>query len=51
MKKVLTWLVLAFVIFWLISAPQDAADVTRSAAHGLSAAGQSLMTFFGSLGQ
>lgn len=35
MRKILGWLVLAFVVFYAVSNPADAADVLRSVASGI----------------
>ncbi len=48
-KKVLTWLALAFVVFYVISAPEDSADFVRTAGHALGDAASSLASFFESL--
>ena len=49
MKKVLTWLALAFVIFYIISAPESSADFIRSAGQAIGDAATSLASFFESL--
>jgi hypothetical protein len=48
-KKVLTWLALAFVIFYVIKAPETSAGFVRSAGHALGDAASSLAAFVGSL--
>ena len=48
-KKVLTWLALAFVVFYVISAPESSADFVRSAGQALGDAASSLASFFDSL--
>ena len=48
-KKVLTWLALAFVVFYVISAPESSADFVRTAGHALGDAASSLASFFESL--
>ena len=48
-KKVLTWLALAFVVFYVISAPESSADFVRTAGHALGDAASSLAEFFESL--
>ncbi len=48
-KKVLTWLALAFVVFYLISAPESSADFVRTAGQALGDAATSLASFFDSL--
>ena len=49
MKKVLTWLAFAFVIFYIISAPESSADFVRSAGQAIGDAATSLASFFESL--
>jgi hypothetical protein len=49
LKKLLTFLVIAFAVFYLLSSPRDAAEAVRSALDGLQAAGESLTTFFKNL--
>jgi hypothetical protein len=49
MKKVLTWLALAFVIFYVIKAPESSANIVRSAGQALGEAASSLAAFVGSL--
>ncbi|MGY1682223.1 hypothetical protein [Geodermatophilus sp. SYSU D01176] len=49
MKKVLTWLALAFVVFYVISAPENSADLVRTAGQALGDAASSLASFFESL--
>jgi hypothetical protein len=48
-KKVLTWLALAFVVFYVISAPESSAAFVRSAGQALGNAASSLASFFESL--
>jgi len=48
-KKVLTWLAVAFVVFYVIQRPEDAAGIVRSAGAALSDAAASLSAFVGSL--
>jgi hypothetical protein len=48
-KKLLTWLALAFVVFYVISAPEDSADFVRTAGQALGNAASSLASFFDSL--
>ena len=48
-KKALTWLAVAFVIFYVIKAPESSADIVRSAGHALGNAASSLAAFVGSL--
>ena len=49
MKKVLTWLALAFVIFYIISAPESSADFVRTSGQAIGDAATSLASFFESL--
>jgi hypothetical protein len=49
LKKVLTWLVIAFAVFYVIQAPEASADLVRNAGSALGDAAQSLAQFFGSL--
>ena len=48
-KKVLTWLVIAFALFYVIQAPEASAQLVRSAGNALGDAAQSLAAFVGSL--
>ncbi|WP_174277991.1 hypothetical protein [Goekera deserti] len=48
-KKVLVWLAVAFVIFYVVQSPEESADIVRSAGEALGSAAQSLATFVGSL--
>ena len=49
LKKVITWLVVAFVIFYIIRSPDQSAQFVRSAGHALGSAASSLAAFVGSL--
>jgi hypothetical protein len=49
LKKVVTWLLVAFVIFYVIQRPEDSAAIVRSAGSALGDAAQSLAAFVGSL--
>ena len=49
LKKVLTWLAVAFVVFYIIQRPEDAAGIVRSAGAALGDAADSLSAFVGSL--
>ncbi|MCW2537050.1 MAG: hypothetical protein JWQ26_2749 [Modestobacter sp.] len=49
MKKVLTWLAIAFVVFYVIKAPESSADIIRTAGQALGDAASSLAAFVGSL--
>jgi hypothetical protein len=49
LKKVITWLVVAFLVFYVIQAPESSAEFVRNAGHALGNAATSLATFVGSL--
>ena len=49
LKKVIGWLVIAFLIFYVIQAPEASADLVRSAGQALGNAAESVATFIGSL--
>jgi hypothetical protein len=49
LKKVITWLVVAFVVFYVIQAPESSAQLVRNAGEALGDAASSLAAFVGSL--
>ena len=49
LKKVITWLVVAFAIWYTIQNPEDSADMVRTAGTALGDAATSLSEFVGSL--
>ncbi len=49
LKKVVTWLIVAFVVFYVIQAPEASAQIVRNAGHALGDAASSLAAFVGSL--
>lgn len=49
LKKVITWGIVIFVIYYLISDPHGAGNVVHSAFAGMKSAGRSLTSFWGSL--
>ena len=49
LKKILTWLVVAFVVFYVIQAPESSAQLVRNAGQALGDAASSLAAFVGSL--
>jgi hypothetical protein len=49
LKKVITWLVVAFLVFYVIKFPESSANFVRSAGHALGNAASSLADFVGSL--
>ena len=48
-KKLLIWLAIAFVVFYLVTQPTGAADAVKGAASGVASAFGSIITFFSSL--
>lgn len=48
-KKVIAWLVIAFVVFYVIKQPDDSARLVRDAGHALGDAASSLATFIGKI--
>jgi hypothetical protein len=48
-KKILTWVAIAFVVYYLATQPAGAAHFVHSAFNGLQNAGNSLATFVNSL--
>jgi large-conductance mechanosensitive channel len=48
-KKVVAWLVIAFVVFYVIKQPDNSARLVRDAGHALGEAASSLATFIGSI--
>jgi large-conductance mechanosensitive channel len=49
LKKVVAWLVVAFVIFYVIQAPEQSAEIVKNAGQALGDAASSLSAFIGSL--
>ncbi len=49
LKKIIAWLIVAFVVFYVIQAPESSAQLVRRAGHALGQAATSLSTFVGSL--
>ena len=49
LKKVITWLVIAFAVWYVIQDPQGSADIVRNAGTALGDAATSLSEFVGSL--
>jgi hypothetical protein len=49
LKKVLTWLVVAFVVWYVIQAPESSAELVRNAGEALGDAASSLAAFVTSL--
>ncbi len=48
-KKLLTWLIVAFAVFYIISEPASAAAAVRGAAEGAEQAGRQVVIFFTAL--
>ncbi len=49
LKRVLVWLAIAFVLFYVIQQPESSADMVRSAGEALGDAASSFATFVSSL--
>jgi large-conductance mechanosensitive channel len=49
LKKLVTWLVVAFIIFYVIQAPEKSAALVRNAGQAMGDAVSSLAQFVGSL--
>ena len=48
-KKILVWLAVAFVLFYVIQKPEASADMVKSAGQALGDAASSIAAFVGSL--
>jgi len=49
LKKVVAWLIVAFVLFYVIQAPEQSAEMVRNAGEAIGDAASSLAAFVGSL--
>jgi hypothetical protein len=49
LKKVVTWLVIAFVVWYVIQAPEQSAQIVKNAGEALGNAATSFANFVGSL--
>ena len=49
LKKVLTWVIIAFLVFYVIQAPEKSAEIVKSAGETLGDAASSLGEFLSSL--
>jgi len=49
LKKVLTWAIVIFIIYYLVNDPHGASGAVQSALRGLRSAGHSLSTFVSNL--
>ncbi len=47
--KVVTWLIVAFIVFYVIQAPEASAQIVRNAGHALGDAASSHAAIVGSL--
>lgn len=45
LKKVITWAIVIFIVYFLVTAPHTASDAVQAALRGLRSAGNSLSTF------
>jgi hypothetical protein len=48
-KKVITWALVVFLVYYLVTKPTGAANVMHGILNGLKSAGSSLATFLNSL--
>jgi large-conductance mechanosensitive channel len=49
LKKIVAWLVVAFVVFYVIQAPEQSAQIVKNAGQALGNAASSFADFVGSL--
>jgi hypothetical protein len=49
LKKVLTWAIVIFIVYYLATDPSGAAGFLRNALHGLQSAGNSMSKFVNKL--
>ena len=49
LKKVVAWLIVAFVVFYVIQAPEQSAQIVRNAGEAIGNAANSFAAFIGSL--
>jgi hypothetical protein len=49
LKKVVAWLIVAFVVFYVIQAPEQSAQIVKNAGNALGDAASSFANFIGSL--
>jgi len=49
LKKIITWAIVIFIVFYLLTQPQGAANAINNLLHLLRDAGNSLATFVNSL--
>jgi hypothetical protein len=48
-RKVLTWLVIAFVVYFVLKEPTRAGDIVQNTAAALNHAGKQVLSFFNSI--
>lgn len=48
-KRVVTWVVVAFLVYTVVTSPEKAADLARGAFNGVAAAGAAVGKFFHAL--
>jgi large-conductance mechanosensitive channel len=49
LKKVVAWLIVAFVVFYVIQAPEQSAQIVKNAGNALGDAASSFADFIGNL--
>jgi hypothetical protein len=49
LKRILLWLAIVFAVFYILTAPDDAANAVQGAASALAAAVQAFLTFIDTL--
>jgi hypothetical protein len=49
LKRILLWLAIVFAVFYILTAPSDAANAVQGAFNALAAAGQAFLTFIDAL--
>ena len=49
LKKVVTWMVVAFIVWYVIQAPEQSAQIVKNAGEALGNAATSFANFVGSL--
>ena len=49
LKKVVAWLIVAFVVFYVIQAPEQSAQIVRNVGEAIGNAANSFAAFIGSL--
>jgi hypothetical protein len=49
LRRIVLWLAIVFAVFYILTAPGDAADAVQGAAGALAAAGRAFLTFIDAL--